>query len=435
MSVPDRLAVLLDGAIVASLEPLAKSHLQRLRYLEGWLGHPYAYPVSLALPLASATYEGLPVRNWLRGLLPDNEARLQEIETSYQVSRDDPYAVLANVGEDCVGAVQFAAPARAAEIASGHVESGVQWLDEPTLELLLREVASRSGSDRRAVRTGQFSLPGALGKVALVWDSDARRWGQPTGQWPSTHILKPPMPGVPFHNENEHFCLQLAASVGLESAKSTIVRFGAQGAIAVERYDREVRVDRLGRLHQEDMTQALGLDPQLKYGAEGSAGIREIVQLLRDYAHPVDVERFVHYIAYVWITAATDAHPRNYSILITSGENAELAPLYDVASALGLPRRGGRKTPLRLAMAIGGMTDLRDIDHEAWSREFARSRLPRRLLPQLAEMAVNVTSAAGSVAQRLIDEEGLDAAYLRRLAKDIAARAESCRTVLLRAQK
>lgn len=430
MTVPPELAVLLRREVVGSLAPVDGTHLYRFRYTDEWIGKPDAYPVSLALPLAAPEHQGLPVRRWLRGLLPDNEARLQEIEAEFGVSRDDPYAVLAHVGEDCVGAVQFAAPDRAVEIAGGGGASGVEWLDDTSLETLLREVGARSAPGRRAVRTGQFSLPGALGKAALVWDPAEARWGRPSGQWPSTHILKPPMAGVAGHNENEHYCLRLAEAVGLPAARSRIVRYGAQGAIAVERYDRERGPGgAVSRLHQEDMAQALGLDPALRYAAEGGAGVREIVRLLRDHARPDDVAAFVRYLGFIWIVASTDGHLRNFSLLISEGGNTGLAPLYDVASALGLPRKL-RRGPLRLAMAIGGTTSLDEIDRGAWMREAERSRLPRGLPQELAALAERVSAEAPRVAERLIDEEGLDAAYLRRLAREVAARADGCRTIL-----
>src|SRR5687768_17557123 len=304
MSLPPELTVLLDGVVVGTLIPLPRSHFHRFRYIDRWISDPYAYPVSLALPLAAPEYEGSAVRNWLRGLLPDNENRLQEVEREFGVSRDDPYAVLAHIGEDCVGAVQFAPPGRAEKISRGRARSAIEWLDEGTLETLLGEVAARSTPHRRAVRTGQFSLPGALGKVALVRDEARGRWGRPTGQWPSTHILKPPLPGVAWHNENEHYCLRLAEAAGLQAVESEIVRAGARRALSVLRYDRERHPGGgLTRLHQEDMAQALGLDPQLKYAAEGGAGVREIVRLLRDYAHPDDLGAFVRYVGFAWITA------------------------------------------------------------------------------------------------------------------------------------
>lgn len=427
MSIPSELHVLLGQRVVGTLAPAANTHFHRFRYSDEWLGNPYAYPVSLALPLAGSEYDGLPVRNWLRGLLPDNEARLAEIETEYGVSRDDPYAVLASVGEDCVGAVQFAAPARAAQISGGGAAGGIEWLSEARLETLLGEIATRAAPGHRAVRTGQFSLPGALGKVALVWDQEHARWGRPSGTWASTHILKPPMPGVAFHNENEHYCLRLAEAAGLSAARSRIVRLGAQRALAVERYDRERLADgKVVRLHQEDVAQALGLDPRMKYAAEGGAGIGEIVRLLREHSQPRDVEDFVRCVGFAWIAASTDAHLRNYSILITPGPDAALAPLYDVASALGLPAARGRTPVIRLAMAIGGATDLRDIGCDAWQREMDRSRLPRRTLADLAALAERVAAEACKVAERLIDEESLDSKYLRRLASHIQARANGC---------
>jgi serine/threonine-protein kinase HipA len=427
LRVPDELAVLLDGVIVGSLTRAQGTHAYRLRYADDWLGNPHAYPVSLALSLFAPEHEGLVVRHWLRGLLPDNEARLQEIEAEFAVSRDDPYAMLAFVGEDCVGAVQFASRDRAAEIACGNAHRAVEWLDDATLEVLLEQVAARSSPDRRAVRTGQFSLPGALGKVALVWDGDGERWGRPSGQSPSTHILKPPMPGVSGHNENEHFCLQLAREAGLSAAASRMVRIGKQQAIAVERYDRQVEGrGRVRRLHQEDMAQALGLDPSLKYAKEAGAGIGKIVGLLRDYGRPHDVDAFVRGVGCAWITAGTDAHLRNFSVLIEHGQNATLAPLYDVASAFGLPDRQIRRVELRLAMAVGGETLLDDIGIEAWRREARHSRLPSYALSDVARLAERVDQAAPRVAERLGDEDGLDARYLNRLAKKLATRARAC---------
>jgi serine/threonine-protein kinase HipA len=433
MRIPQRLHVLLDREVVGNLEPLSGSRLYRLRYTDAWVGDPNAYPVSLALPLASPEHEGLPVRHWLRGLLPDNEARLQEIEREFGVSRDDPYAMLAHVGEDCVGAVQFAEPERAAQIARGAAAGEVEWLDDARLEQLLREVAARSPSNLRVVHTGQFSLPGALGKVALVRDENGDRWGLPSGQRASTHILKPPLSGVAGHNQNEHFCLRLARAAELPAASSRMVRFGEQGAIAVERYDRwtdargEVR-----RLHQEDMAQALGLDPALRYAGEGSAGISEIVRLLRDYASPGDVDGFIRGVGYAWITAGTDAHLRNFSLLIRPGENSALAPLYDVASALGLVVKARQRRELRMAMAIGGVTVLGEIDRAAWLREVERSRLPRRVIADVANLASRVADAAPGVAEQLIEEERLDAKYLQRLARDVVDRANGCAAELTR---
>jgi serine/threonine-protein kinase HipA len=87
---------------------------------------------------------------------------------------------------------------------------------------------------------------------------------------------------------------------------------------------------------QEDVCQALAINPARKYQNEGGPGIAEIVDLLRIYSGrpDEDVETFVDSIIYNWLIVGTDAHAKNYALLIGAGGNVRLAPLYDLASAL-----------------------------------------------------------------------------------------------------
>jgi serine/threonine-protein kinase HipA len=236
------------------------------------------------------------------------------------------------------------------------------------------------------------------------------------------------MSGVEGHNENEHFCLQLARAAGLPAATSKVVRFGEQRAISVERFDR--RIDSEGevrRVHQEDLALALGLDPALKYAAEAKVGVAEIVTLLRSYA-PGDVSRFVLNVGFAWITAGTDAHLRNFSLLIHAGGEVALSPLYDVASALGLRvnKRWVNTRDLSMAMSIGGHTSLEEIGRDAWAREVKRSRLSGSTLAEVAALARRVAEEALVVATRVAEEEDLDARYLKSVAKKVRTRALSC---------
>ena len=63
-----------------------------------------------------------------------------------------------------------------------------------------------------------------------------------------------------------------------------------------------------------------------------------------------EVWRFFDALAWNWLIAGTDAHAKNYSLLL-SGAEIRLAPLYDVASALPY---GVHERELRFAMKIGG---------------------------------------------------------------------------------
>src|SRR5262249_2084174 len=158
------------------------------------------------------------------------------------------------------------------------------------------------------------------------------RWGVPSGRTPTTHILKPPMPELNGHVENEHFCLALARELGLPAAASDVRRFDKEIAIVVERYDRVQIRGRLTRVHQEDICQRLGVRPARKYESEGGPGIRGIAELLRTHssARDDDLATFLDAIAFNWLIAGSDAHAKNYSILLAGGGQVRLAPLYDL---------------------------------------------------------------------------------------------------------
>ena len=57
--------------------------------------------------------------------------------------------------------------------------------------------------------------------------------------------------------------------MGLITARSQVLRFEDEIAIVVERYDRRWTGTGFLRGHQEDICQALGLAPSLKYENEG----------------------------------------------------------------------------------------------------------------------------------------------------------------------
>lgn len=110
------------------------------------------------------------------------------------------------------------------------------------------------------------------------------------------------------------------------------------------------------RAHQEDFCQALSILPVHKYQNDGGPGPNQIIQHLRRHASnpqdsAKDVQRFVDAQIFNWLIGGTDAHGKNYFILIASGGHPRLAPLYDIASILAYPEYDPRK--VKLAMKTG----------------------------------------------------------------------------------
>lgn len=359
------LAVLLGGRLVGVLRRGESARLT-FRYEEAWQEAEDAYPLSLSIPYSRRDHPHQFVEPYLKNLLPDNDHVLERWGRRFHVSPKDVFGLLEHVGEDCAGAVQFCRPERVDEMAAGEGGGEVEWLSEPEVAQRLREVRSDPAAVRRPEDSGYFSLPGAQPKVALFHEEG--RWGVPAGRLPTNVILKPPQGGLQGFALNEHLCLSLASTLGLRAASSRVLRFEDQVAIAVDRYDRVKIGGRWTRIHQEDFCQALGVAPESKYEERGGPGAADVLSVIRSRSTRagLDGRRFVEALALNWAIAGTDAHAKNYSMLLAPGQ-ARLAPLYDLVSILPYPKEVAPRKA-KLAMRLGREYHVWKIGGRHWRR-------------------------------------------------------------------
>ena len=287
----ERLIALANGRLLGEIRRDARGRLS-FEYDAAWSQDDAAYPLSLSMPLAVPDHDHDKIEPWLWGLLPDNENVLGRWARRFQVSGRSAFSLLRATGEDCPGAVQLVRPERASRLLAsrpgGVWESRlvsesreVVWLTTADVEVRLSTLRHDNSAWRLEEDVGQFSLAGAQSKTALLLEDG--RWGIPHGVTPTTHILKPPIPGFPGHCENEHLCLALAGALGIPAARSLVSCFGQETAIVVERYDRIAAAGRLVRLHQEDLCQALARSPLNKYESEGGPGCRNIASAIQSH--------------------------------------------------------------------------------------------------------------------------------------------------------
>jgi serine/threonine-protein kinase HipA len=399
-------------------------------YDDQWRHAADSFPVSVSWPLVRRTHAGPAVEAFLLGLLPDNAAVLGQWARRFQVSANDPFSLLAHVGEDCAGAVQFVRPERVAEIR-GQSGPRIERVTEAEIGRRLAALRRDQSAWRSPNDSGQFSLGGAQPKTALILLDG--KWGVPAGRTPTTHILKPPIDGLDGHAENEHYCLTLARAVGLPAASSAVRFFANEPAIVVERYDRihSTRKDErepVRRVHQEDVCQALGCPPARRYQSDGGPSPAQIIDLIRVRSDQPreDLATFLDALALSWVIGGTDAHAKNFSLLHGRGSRLRLAPLYDAASAL--PHLAEQK--LKLAMKIGDHYGLRAILRGSWSSLARENGLPvDEVLSRVRRVAVDVPEAAQAARARLRDE-GLEHPVIERLTRLATARARRCAAIL-----
>jgi serine/threonine-protein kinase HipA len=424
------LVALLDGEAVGVVEQ--KAGRLSFRYHDAWRTSENAYPLSLSLPLAARDHGHASIHAFLWGLLPDNERVLERWAKQFHVSAGNAFALLSHVGQDCAGAVQFVPPAKVDSVKRR--TGGITWLSDADVTHRLRTLTLDATAWRAPDDEGQFSLAGAQPKTALHFDG--RRWGIPSGAVPTTHILKPTLATLDGHAENEYLCLSLAASLGMVVARASVQCFEEITTFVVERYDRVRNRGKVRRLHQEDLCQALGQHPSTKYENEGGPSAVDVVDVLRSAAFggdlvdqsvsaaEVDVWRFVDALAFNWLIGGTDAHAKNYSLLLGANGLVRLAPLYDVASILAYPDVNPRKA--KLAMKIGGKYRLDEIGLAEWQAFGKQLRLSEdALIPRIRSMAERLPQclATGLAKAR---EEALDHPLLAKLGSRISERAARC---------
>ncbi|MET4323702.1 type II toxin-antitoxin system HipA family toxin [Bradyrhizobium sp. RT5a] len=420
------LVALLDGQEIGRVRNDARGRLT-LVYDKDWRQAEGAYPLSLSMPLAAEEHGPSAVQAFLWGLLPDNERVLERWARRFQVSARSVFALISHVGEDCAGAIQFVTPDRLEALRSG-ADDKVEWLDDAAIAKRLQTLREDHAAWRLLRDTGQFSLAGAQPKTALLLQKG--KWGIPSGRIPTTHILKPPTGHFDGHAENEHICLILARNLGLPVADTRVMHFGKEIAIVIERYDPQFTGNEIVRVHQEDICQALGILPTMKYQNDGGPSPADVIELLRTCStdRVADVDTFVDALGFNWLIAGTDAHAKNYSLLLAGGPHVRLAPLYDIASIL--PYDDVDLQKIKLAMKIGGDYKLSQFGFRDWQKFARETRLdPDKVIAGLISMAEQLPDIVAAV-RKQAQKDGLDNAIIRHLAEDLIARAGQCRRLL-----
>lgn len=429
----EELTVLMSGQTAGRVTRTDGGGPLTYTYDERYAGGPAAVPLSLSMPLQRRRFADARVQGWMEGLLPGDSRVRSHWAAKYQAASAEPFDLLATqVGLECAGAVQFCGPET---LADAERPGGVGWLTPAQTEEMVVDMVRNAWMWGRQLRSSAFSLAGAFAKTALYRDSsEARRWGEPHGSHPSTHILKVPMPGEPEQSINEHLCLTTARYSGLDAAETELQTWAGHTALIVTRFDR-VR-DASGavrRVHQEDLHQAVGdytasVYQRASTGRAPGHDPARLARLLRDHSTEPgrDLEAFFDALAFNWLICNTDAHSKNYSILL--GPNAaRLAPLYDVWSVMA----GDPHHHQAHSLAMSALADPRILaanNPQAWRATAAAVGLDP------AEGVDRVERIAGAVPEALeravseLDPQHRAARVVATLSSMVPHRASTCLT-------
>jgi serine/threonine-protein kinase HipA len=280
--------------------------------------------LSNALPTRTEPYSSGATQAFVEGLLPEGMRR-QKLARELGLDPDDGYALIAEIGRDCAGAVTFLSKG---EEPQRREADEVAWLGDDELEELVAAPPSRL-FDHRTKQRMRSTLGGVRHKLSLVRCGRDRRWGWPEATVPSTHVVKPETGEYPEFVANEMFCTTVVRRVGLPVAKTAVETIAGRTCLVAERFDRHGMGLGARRLHQESFCQALGFSPDSR-DAEGP-GFAESCGLLKAVAEEGDATRLFAAAFCNYMLGNGDAHGKNFALLFHD-RGACLAPLYDIAS-------------------------------------------------------------------------------------------------------
>ncbi|WP_109510458.1 type II toxin-antitoxin system HipA family toxin [Nocardioides speluncae] len=327
-------------------------------------------PLGVRLPVADTTYRGRYVRAFLEGVLPEEPRTRQRWGSQLGVDPDDTVAILARMGWDCPGAVQFCLPEALDEMRSR--SGALQRVSDHDLAERLRTLRT-SRTSSWTLPEEHWSLPGQQSKLALA--RLAGGWYESHGSAATTHILKPGIDSLHHQALVEHATMAAGRELGLEVASTEFTYFSDEPAIVIERYDRIILDDgTVLRLHQEDFCSASGRLPSKKYEAHGGPGLADMARIVDQNVEdrPTGLRRLGDFAAYNYISGAPDGHAKNVSLMLLP-DQTQVAPLYDLATSLPYD---GNAALREVAVSIGGRRKFGQVLGKHWDRAAATLGIP-----------------------------------------------------------
>lgn len=296
-------------------------------YVMTWLQDARRFALSPALPLQEEAFGNRQTKSYFDNLLPEGEA-LRTIEKILKRTFEDPYALLANYGLDCAGALEITPNAEAPPPqGTGKLEKlpfqEIDALVERGESLYVHNLTSRKG---------RFSLAGAQDKIPVLFrDGDLYI---PLDATPSTHILKPParLRTIFDSVHNEFYCMSLATLCGLHVPEVQVIG-EATPLFLIRRFDRKTKEQAVKRIHQFDFCQALGYPASEKYEEDGGPTFAQDYRCIADVSDTQiqDRETILNWLAFNLLIGNNDSHSKNLSFILDEGET-RVAPLYDLMS-------------------------------------------------------------------------------------------------------
>lgn len=221
------------------------------------------------------------------------------------------------------------------------------------------------------------------------------QWNQALDGFPSTHILKVE-PKDQTTIQDEEYGARIARHLKLSTHATVLQDFAGVTALIIERYDRTADS---GRIHQEDMNQALGSSGREKYQrySRGKTTLAAVAKLVRQSGDQDSLDRLLRLNVLSVAAGNLDFHAKNISVTHREDGSFVLAPAYDIVPTAHRTDLDGEMSFAVNGEYVHSTVTISDLEFEAraWGITSPGAKI-RETLEQIRVFAHNETPAARS---------------------------------------
>lgn len=253
----------------------------------------------------------------------------------------------------------------------------------------------------------RFSLGGAQGKFTLSRVDG--KWYWPDMMLPSTHIVKPKPHDLPEATKVELATMRLSELCGIDTPARGEITAQRKTAYIVERFDRRLEEGRIVRLRQEDFLQALGLPTRDKYDPSADDCL-ELLQRI-DASGSLSY-RWLERLAFNTSSANSDAHAKNYSLILDPASGIRLSPQYDAVATRYWPEFNWELAmPLNKDHAFAEHTTPQDWEDLATRHGLDGSRVADMARRMAGKVLASISESCEGLDSRMADR--LNACWMK----------------------
>lgn len=365
--------------------------------------------ISMSLPIISESYGDADCRGYFANLLFEGP-QLERVLDGFGLDRSDIGTLLWHLGADCPGAISVTPEGTGPGKMPGRFPEDYERLADARLNQIVLSL-----HQHRRMPEGERNpspIAGVQGKIACLVLEGAVWLPKDGSRAPTTHILKVSPNFDPDITRQEAVLLQIAAEIGIDAAETRDLVFDVEGmrinALLSTRFDRDIEIAdgacTIRRRRAEDLCQALGLPPSLKYERDAvdpnrrfSAAAVEVVATQTTVPALVTKD-FLAQTVFNLLVGNTDNHGKNTSLLYR-GRTVLLAPLYDV-----VPMFMDRRVTHEFAFRHGEARFAEDFDGDALRRllfDLGFGKPPvGRTMRQIQQLAKKISDLSARLAPK-----------------------------------